>query len=90
MQGGIDTIKPYVDEFLELASYWDENTFYVTRIGCGIAGFTDEQIAPLFDKAIDLYNVVLPESFFYIIIRNRNKNGIPLPYGYPPELSKIL
>ena len=90
MQGGIDTIKPYVDEFLELASYWDENTFYVTRIGCGIAGFTDEQIAPLFDKAIDLYNVVLPESFFYIIVRNRNKNGIPLPYGYPPELSKIL
>lgn len=25
----------------------DEN-FYVTRVGCGIAGFKDEQIAPLF------------------------------------------
>lgn len=86
MQGGIDTIKPYVDEFLKLAYEWDQTTFYVTRIGCGIAGFTDEQIAPLFDKAIDLYNVVLPESFFNIIVRNRKKNGIPLPPGLPAEL----
>ena len=45
MQGGVETIKPYVDDFIELASEWDQNTFYVTRIGCGIAGFTDEEIA---------------------------------------------
>lgn len=71
MQGGVETIKPYVDEFLALASEWDQNTFYVTRIGCGIAGFTDEEIAPLFDAAVDSYNIVLPESFFRIIMRNR-------------------
>lgn len=46
MQGGVETIKPYVDQFIELAREWDQNTFYVTRIGCGIAGFTDEEIAP--------------------------------------------
>lgn len=85
MQGGIDAIKPYVDDFLKFAQEWDETQFYVTRIGCGIAGFTDEEIAPLFDKAIDLYNVILPESFFNIIVRNRKKNGIPLPPGLPPE-----
>ncbi|MCM1333273.1 MAG: hypothetical protein NC248_11780 [Bacteroides sp.] len=73
MQGGVDTIKPYVDEFIELAREWDQNTFYVTRIGCGIAGFTDEEIAPLFDEAYDLYNVRLPKSFADIIERNRNK-----------------
>ena len=56
MQGGVETIKPYVDEFINLAREWDQNTFYVTRIGCGIAGFTDEEIAPLFDEARDLYN----------------------------------
>ena len=74
MQGGVETIKPYVDEFVRLAREWDQNTFYVTRIGCGIAGFTDEEIAPLFDEAYDLYNVRLPESFARIIRRNRGLN----------------
>ena len=71
MQGGVETIKPFVDDFIELAREWDQNTFYVTRIGCGIAGFTDEEIAPLFDEAYDLYNVRLPKSFADIIERNR-------------------
>lgn len=75
MQGGVETIKPYVDEFIELAREWDQTTFYVTRIGCGIAGFTDEQIAPLFDEAFDLYNVRLPESFAKIIQRRRQERG---------------
>lgn len=73
MQGGVETIKPYVDQFLDLAYEWDQNTFYVTRIGCGIAGFTDEQIAPLFDRALDMYNVRLPESFVKVILANRAK-----------------
>lgn len=72
MQGGVDTIKPYVDEFIALAREWDQNTFYVTRIGCGIAGFTDEEIAPLFAEALELYNVRLPESFVKIIRGNKN------------------
>ena len=76
MQGGVETIRPYVDRFIELAREWDQNTFYVTRIGCGIAGFTDEQIAPLFDAAYDLYNVRLPESFAEIIARNRNNYSV--------------
>lgn len=75
MQGGVETIKPYVDDFIDLAREWDQNTFYVTRIGCGIAGFTDEEIAPLFDEAYDLYNVRLPKSFADIIERNRAKSS---------------
>ena len=51
------------------------NTFWVTRIGCGIAGFKDEEIAPLFDRAFDLYNVRLPRSFVRIIIENRLRNS---------------
>lgn len=73
MQGGVDTIKPYVDEFFDLATEWDQTTFYVTRIGCGIAGFTDEEIAPLFSRALDLYNVVLPESFVKVILARRKR-----------------
>ncbi len=48
MQGGVETIAPFVDEFIEFAKAHPEYFFYVTRIGCGIAGFTDREIAPLF------------------------------------------
>lgn len=81
MHGGVETIKPYVDRFLDLAYEWDQNTFLVTRIGCGIAGFTPEQIAPLFDRALDMYNVVLPRDFYDILIARRKRLGIPLPPG---------
>ena len=63
MQGGVETIKPYVDEFITFASAHPELFFYVTRIGCGIAGFRDKEIAPLFAKAMGLENVCLPKSF---------------------------
>lgn len=65
----VEMIKPYVDRFIDLAREWDQTTFYVTRIGCGIAGFTDEQIAPLFTDALELYNVRLPESFVKVLRR---------------------
>lgn len=67
MQGGVETIKPYVDEFIRFAQAHPELTFYVTRIGCGIAGFSDGQIAPLFGKALEADNIVLPESFVRIV-----------------------
>jgi len=63
MQGGVDTIAPFVNEFIEFADSHPEMFFYVTRIGCGIAGFRDEQIAPLFQRALNMANVCLPESF---------------------------
>ena len=63
MQGGVDTIKPYVDEFIEFARQHPELTFYVTRIGCGIAGFSDKQIAPLFRDALETDNIILPREF---------------------------
>ena len=63
MQGGVETIKPYVDEFIAFAQAHPELFFYVTRIGCGIAGFRDADIAPLFAGARSLENVCLPESF---------------------------
>ena len=63
MQGGVETIKPYVDEFIEFAKAHPELFFYVTRIGCGIAGFRDDEIAPLFAEAVGVENICLPESF---------------------------
>ena len=63
MQGGVETIKPYVDEFIDFARSRQDLTFLVTRIGCGIAGFTDEEIAPLFEKAHEVANIVLPPGW---------------------------
>ena len=63
MQGGVETIKPYVDEFIEFAKAHQEYKFFVTRIGCGIAGFRDADIAPLFKAAIDQENIILPRFF---------------------------
>ena len=63
MHGGVDVIKPYVDEFIAFAREHRELKFLVTPIGCGIAGFTVEEIAPLFADAIDDENILLPEAF---------------------------
>ena len=63
MQGGVETIKPYVDDFIVFAKEHPELTFLVTRIGCGIAGFRNEEIAPLFQEAHSVDNIVLPPGW---------------------------
>jgi hypothetical protein len=64
MQGGPETIQPYVDDFLAYAKEHPDQTFLVTPIGCGIAGFTPDEIAPLFRDAINIDNIHLPKSFW--------------------------
>ena len=68
MQGGVNTIAPYVDEFIAFAKQHPELTFLVTRIGCGIAGFSPRQIAPLFTGAVDVKNIHLPQDFWTELI----------------------
>lgn len=63
MEGGVETIKPYVDEFIDFVKQHPEYQFLLTRVGCGIAGFTDEEIAPLFGEALKLENVIFPKAF---------------------------
>lgn len=67
MQGGTDTIRPYVDEFIAFARQHPEKKFLVTRIGCGIAGFDAEDIAPLFHDALNVGNISLPADFWNVI-----------------------
>ena len=67
MQGDVETIKPYVDEFIIFAQKHPELRFLVTRIGCGIAGFKDEEIAPLFSEAVGQDNIVLPYNFIELL-----------------------
>lgn len=67
MQGGTETIRPYVNDFITYAKEHPELTFIVTPIGCGIAGFEPEDIAPLFEEASNVENIWLPKSFWEVL-----------------------
>lgn len=67
MHGGVDVIAPYVDDFIAFAREHRELKFLVTEIGCGIAGFTVEEMAPLFKDAMDEENIYLPQRFIDIL-----------------------
>ena len=67
MQGGVETIRPYVDEFIQFANKHPEMTFLITEIGCGIAGFPPQEIAPLFAKATTTENIHLQQRFWDLL-----------------------
>lgn len=47
----LEEVKKHVAKFLEFAANNMDLDFFVTRIGCGLAGFQDSEIAPLFQNA---------------------------------------
>ena len=57
----LTSIKKYVDEFLLFAKEHPELTFHVTAIGCGLAGYTAPDIAPMFRNSPN--NCILPNEF---------------------------
>lgn len=61
----IKEIKPFVDEFIEFARVNPQLTFLTTEIGCGLSGYYPKEIAPLFQKAVDVENIHLPARFWH-------------------------
>lgn len=61
---GMDNMRAAVERFVAFAKEHPELSFLVTPIGCGIAGYTPEEVAPLFAEAMNLDNVHLPEPFW--------------------------
>jgi hypothetical protein len=59
----LDEIKQGIDNFIIFAKENTHLTFYVVELGCNLAYFTVEEIAPLFKQAIRLKNVYLPQRF---------------------------
>lgn len=57
----LNLIKEYVTSFLAFAKLHPEMTFEVTKIGCGLAGYTEAEIAPMFKDAP--LNCLLPEGW---------------------------
>ena len=56
-------INKYVADFINFASIMPEFTFEVTKIGCGLAGYCPEDIAPMFHFAQEFKNIELPLEF---------------------------
>ena len=64
---GIESLGNAVERFTQFASEHPELRFLVTRVGCGIAGYTPATIAPLFRDCIQLENVALPADFWQVL-----------------------
>lgn len=63
----LDRIKMQVEDFIKFAKSNLNLKFLVTKIGCGGAKYTPDDIAPLFKEAKDLENVYLPKEFWDIL-----------------------
>lgn len=67
MLGSTEELRPYVSEFIAFAASRPDLKFFLTEVGCGIAGFSKEQIALLFKDALGVRNIIMPESFVRIL-----------------------
>jgi hypothetical protein len=60
-------IQYWVYHFIEFAKTYPHLNFLVTKIGCGLAGYTPAEIAPLFKDAINVENIHLPADFWEVL-----------------------
>lgn len=65
---GEDNFRQAVKRFTAFAKEHPEFLFLVTPVGCGIAGYTSEEVAPMFVEASRLPNIHLPECFWSLIL----------------------
>ena len=59
----LSEIAKYVQKFIEFAINHPDLEFLVTPIGTGLAGYSVEQIKPLFESANGITNIKLPHEF---------------------------
>lgn len=58
----IEDIYDAIERFKQFAKDYPELTFEITKVGCGLAGFTENQIQPAFFGSP--LNCKLPEGWF--------------------------
>ena len=74
MEGEHNTMLA-IRRFTHYAKDHPELKFMVTPIGCGIAGYTPEEIAPMLSEAASLPNVYLPISFWKVLMNSKENNN---------------
>ena len=88
----VEQIKPFVEVFINDAIRFNNLVFYVTKIGCGIAGFNIREIAELFRPCLDMDNVILPKEFvehllYTEIVYNLKERGLRGGKDYDDDLA---
>ena len=68
----IAAIEAYVRTLEEVVAHRPDLHFLITKVGCGLAGLTIEEVAPLFANFIDLPNCSLPREFYQTIKNETN------------------
>lgn len=63
----IEEIAQYVVRFIDYAKENKDKVFLVTEVGCGLAGYSHKDIAPLFKCAVDVDNIYLPLTFLKVL-----------------------
>lgn len=69
----LHSILMYVLDFLAFARDHKDLEFLVTRIGCGLAGYKDEEIAWMFKQAPD--NCKMPEEWLPFLTKNESSQS---------------
>ena len=62
----LDTIHNYVKVFIQYAAFTPGVQFILTPVGCGLAGYKPDEIAPMFGEQM-LDNIYYPKSFTQLI-----------------------
>ena len=70
---GMKNLKDAVERFTTFAIIHPELRFLVTRVGCGIAGYSVSEIAPLFKPCVRMENVCLPDEFWRVLGLKMNR-----------------
>jgi len=73
---GMDAFAADAATFVAFAASHPQLTFLLTPVGCGIAGYVAEQVAPMFASVPE--NVVMPESFVRALTRTDTAGSAPV------------
>lgn len=73
---GLEVMQKNIDLFIDIATAMPRKKFLVTLIGTGIAGYSAEQIAPMFKETIKLKNIYLPIEFWNILSHGQSNTTL--------------
>jgi hypothetical protein len=68
----LEEIGSEVSSFISFAKSHDDQVFLVTKLGCNLAGYSIEEIAPLFYDAMSVRNIKLPKEFWDVLIEMKH------------------
>ena len=88
-----EQLQASLERLAEYARVNSSTTFYLTKIGCGIAGFTEEEMAKIIYCVLLPYNVVLPQEFAFLkstVIGYKGFNGNLICRGKQYEIGGVF